>query len=455
MSTRPIPSAIRIATIASQLRQQEAKYRTQAKAIHQSLMPAGQPDVWDAKAATDVVKVRGVIDSRLDGFADAAGQVAGALEQLATRLRVLEPARKALASKVDGATRANTFPLDPTLLSDKQALSIVDSQVRQAFQEAAGKINGAAHRAKSWDTNVNRNPLAYWSMVSEEFFNAEIKVGKGLVRSVYEPIVGIAQLVTHPEQLAQMAAAFEQDPVATTKRIGESILDLETLKRDPAEWAGYIGGSVLLTLLTCGAGGAVKGAGGTSKAAQAAKSAEAVEKAGGTIAKMEVDAARLAKGGDLAGVAETATRLPPNAAIRTAQGFNYTTDQVGRVTNITAKLDSLVQGSSYTQKTADLVHSLGFAKDDAGHLIGQRFGGPGESYNLVPQHLNLNRGAWNVMETKWQSAIEGGRTVQVEMYIEYGADARPMNFSVYWTDGDIERTVDFMNAAQNSRQVVP
>lgn len=116
-------------------------------------------------------------------------------------------------------------------------------------------------------------------------------------------------------------------------------------------------------------------------------------------------------------------------------GYEYVTDEAGRVAHVGGdlRLDTGMRTSHQTE-----VGQVGLPGDEGGHLIGSRFGGTPEGVNLVPQNMNLNRGAWKRMENDWAMALDQGKSVKVDIRLLYppGNSARPAVFEVqYWIDG--------------------
>ena len=76
--------------------------------------------------------------------------------------------------------------------------------------------------------------------------------------------------------------------------------------------------------------------------------------------------------------------------------------------------------------------------DQGGHLIASIFEGAGEQINLVPMLGSLNQGAWRSMERSWQTALQAGKKVEVDIKVIYeGSSKRPKKFEVDYTiDGE-------------------
>jgi hypothetical protein len=90
--------------------------------------------------------------------------------------------------------------------------------------------------------------------------------------------------------------------------------------------------------------------------------------------------------------------------------------------------------------------------DDAGHLIGDRFGAPGGEENLGPQNWKANRGGtFKELEDHWDMRLKTGHAVFVRVIdIANKGSTRPFVRRVHWTevapDGRERHTsIDFAN----------
>ena len=76
--------------------------------------------------------------------------------------------------------------------------------------------------------------------------------------------------------------------------------------------------------------------------------------------------------------------------------------------------------------------------DDGGHLFAALFQGPGEQINYVPMERYTNQnGPWKQMETTWKNALAEGKSVEVNVKINYTSSSRrPDSFDIdYSIDG--------------------
>lgn len=134
--------------------------------------------------------------------------------------------------------------------------------------------------------------------------------------------------------------------------------------------------------------------------------------------------------------------LEPNVVYE-RNGYEYKTDELGRTQLVTGDLD-LTEGFRTPLQTE--VGHMGVDGDEGGHLIGTRFNGPTDAFNLVPQDANLNRGEWKAMENSWADGLSNGQDVKVMVEPVYGDDSiRPGSFEVIsQVDGELTYT-SFLN----------
>ena len=129
--------------------------------------------------------------------------------------------------------------------------------------------------------------------------------------------------------------------------------------------------------------------------------------------------------------------LPSNTTYLAGEfGYEYETDSQGRLASWHAPELQL------TERTGRLpyVHNTPGKQpgDHAGHLAGDRFGGSGQLDNLVSQYWLVNLSSYKKLENEWYKAIQAGKTVEVDVQVEYdGDDLRPSIFYIkYFIDGE-------------------
>ncbi|WP_395343526.1 DNA/RNA non-specific endonuclease [Ningiella sp. W23] len=131
--------------------------------------------------------------------------------------------------------------------------------------------------------------------------------------------------------------------------------------------------------------------------------------------------------------------------------YTYHTDELGRVTKVTGKLDlEKMDRNTYQQYKAGEQGGIkdGLADDEGGHLIASIFKGPGEQINYAAMDGNLNKGAWKRMENKWAEALKGDppKTVEVEINAIFdGNSKRPSSFEIFYEIDGVEKFLPLEN----------
>lgn len=115
---------------------------------------------------------------------------------------------------------------------------------------------------------------------------------------------------------------------------------------------------------------------------------------------------------------------------KSLRGYTYEFDDMGRVKKVSGEL-KLKEGKRNPKAQLEAGGIDRLPTDEGGHLIANRFSGPSDAINHVPQNMNLNRSAWKKMENTWAKAIKEGKKVEVEINIEYPENSlRPDKFIV-------------------------
>lgn len=130
----------------------------------------------------------------------------------------------------------------------------------------------------------------------------------------------------------------------------------------------------------------------------------------------------------------------------TKNGYDYKTDELGRIKEAKASELRLEQGerNSYSQRIAGREDRL--VTDDGGHLFGTQFGGSGDIDNLVAQNRVSNRsgGEWYDMEKEWANALKETPPKKVSVKINpvyEGNSMRPIELNVKYKIGDNEAVI--------------
>ena len=135
-------------------------------------------------------------------------------------------------------------------------------------------------------------------------------------------------------------------------------------------------------------------------------------------------------------------KLIPNNTY-TLNGYEYHTDQYGRITHGEGK----VSVNDSPRSSLPPIEGVGKG-DDRGHIIAHVLGGADTEGNLVPMDSSLNRGEYKSMELSAKKALDEGKDVKLSVDIEYGDGKRPISFTVTLEVDDDITVKKFYNNAQ-------
>ena len=123
--------------------------------------------------------------------------------------------------------------------------------------------------------------------------------------------------------------------------------------------------------------------------------------------------------------------LPNNSFERNNYIFN--TDDLGRTKSVEGKLQTKdhIDRPIISESMKNIGKGFEKDSDDRGHLIADRFNGPGGLGNLVPQDKDFNRVEFNQFEKDLAKEVDKGKEVYVKIDLNYpGNSFRPDSFSV-------------------------
>ena len=137
--------------------------------------------------------------------------------------------------------------------------------------------------------------------------------------------------------------------------------------------------------------------------------------------------------------------------------YNYVDHGVPVVSSASITIDSsqLDKGTDTTSCTQDYSRSLdddGVKDCDAGHILANRLGGPGnQPINIFPQDLSINRGSYAQYENGIYDCIKGGaKSASLSWTFTYAStsNTKPtgVKYTVDYSGGSCEDTsMDFPN----------
>lgn len=122
--------------------------------------------------------------------------------------------------------------------------------------------------------------------------------------------------------------------------------------------------------------------------------------------------------------------VKPNVVYKTGEhDYLYRSDDRGRIVHVKAKELRLKKHKGRLPYVKMTLQKL--LMDDAGHLIGDQFGGSGQRDNVLSQARSVNRGEYLEIERTWRKALNAGQTVSADIHIHYEGDSmRPSGFTV-------------------------
>ena len=126
----------------------------------------------------------------------------------------------------------------------------------------------------------------------------------------------------------------------------------------------------------------------------------------------------------------------------TIKGYDYKTDEHGRITEASGKLR--IKEHTGHKSIKDPLKDIGKGDeneetDDKGHLIGDQFGGINGLENAIAQDYRVNRNDYKILEDKLAARVKNGDDVRVQIEPVYeGNSHRPEAISyTYSINGEI------------------
>ena len=130
--------------------------------------------------------------------------------------------------------------------------------------------------------------------------------------------------------------------------------------------------------------------------------------------------------------------LKPNYEYTAGENnYSYKTDKQGRIVHAEAfplKEKQRTERIPHNSQSPEKIDG-----DDAGHIIGDQFGGSSDIDNIVSQEAGLNRGEYKKLETYLRNQIKDGNKVECLYDLKYeNGSYRPSEMSISYriNDGD-------------------
>lgn len=149
--------------------------------------------------------------------------------------------------------------------------------------------------------------------------------------------------------------------------------------------------------------------------------------------------AEIFKTDDVGRIYRVNKELLPNMRYELKNGYNYSTDELGRIKSVDFKELKLISENrlGYADVMDDIGKGFELQDDHIGHLIGHRFGGDNSMANLVSMNGHVNTSEYKILENLWSKSINEGKNVRGTITINYkGNSFRPEIFDISYDIGD-------------------
>ena len=118
----------------------------------------------------------------------------------------------------------------------------------------------------------------------------------------------------------------------------------------------------------------------------------------------------------------------------------YKTDSAGRIAEVVFDKLELKDPGRGRRVIANTINEIGkgfeLAKDQRGHIIGDRFNGDNTLANMVPMSPEANQGQYKAIEDIWEEALKNGKNVSGTIKFSYTKNSfRPDQFKVVYDIG--------------------
>lgn len=236
----------------------------------------------------------------------------------------------------------------------------------------------------------------------------------GLAMDAYGLAGDLSQMLSHADEVSDLASELSKNSDEIAKTAGDNADEL-------AGAAGRNADEVPLGFVPKNADDAAEAAGGNAK--------NYVPGAGEETNVIR-DGSQLMEDG----------KLKPNVTYQTGEHeYLYNTNERGNICWARTGDGEGLQLKTHEGRLQHNPNSPGkLPGDQAGHVIGDRFGGSPELDNILSQLGKSNQGSYKQLENQWARALENGQNVQVDIRTYYHPDGvRPKSYYIrYWIDGE-------------------
>lgn len=281
--TAQLPDDGRLRAASYSLRSAGDTLASQAS-VTQGVVDALGPGVWQDSTSERAKAILNTLRAEFSTGSSAMYQAADALDSLAGYVASQQWRYAETGQLLEAFVRDPLGDLSVHQLAEAEQLieerRSIEQNVTQAMGYASDVISGAAARASRYQGTGGRS---VWSSIEHDvhdvsdfvtgIWDGTYDIGKGLVKTLWS--LEVLSVKLSPERLLLDPQGFMHDAQHATntllstvdflahdkKQFVSNLLNLNELRTNPIHWAGELVPTIVLTLLSFGAGGmAAKGA---------------------------------------------------------------------------------------------------------------------------------------------------------------------------------------------------
>jgi hypothetical protein len=336
--TAQLPDNGQLRAAAYSLRSAGDTLASQAS-VTQGVVDALGPGVWQDSTSGRAKTILGTLCTELSTGSSAMHQAADALESLATYAASQQWRYEETAQQLEALVRDPLGDLSAHQLAEAEQLieerRSIEQNVTQAMGHATEVISATAARASRYHGTGGRS---IWSSLKHDvhdisdfvsgIWDGTYDIGKGLVKTVWSLEVlsvklSAERLLLDPQGFMHDAEHAANTLISTVdylehhkKQFVSNLLNLDELRKDPIHWAGELVPTIVLTLVSVGAGSvAAKGAEVTDAVDATAGAAETADAAGAARSFFSPRAVEHITGGNIGSKGWGGLHITPNGVL--------------------------------------------------------------------------------------------------------------------------------------------
>lgn len=141
--------------------------------------------------------------------------------------------------------------------------------------------------------------------------------------------------------------------------------------------------------------------------------------------------------------------LKPNFSYDSGEyEYRYTTDNQSRIKTFHTNQLQMTKRNERLPHDSNTLDKL--YGDHAGHIAADQFGGSPKLDNIVSQASYVNLSTYKKLENLWARSIKEGKSVQVEIELNYENTARPVSYDIGYVINGVYDSITIIN--QNPKE---